>query len=51
MTLNLNPAARVLHDIEPLRRPIVQTILAALHIPDGSRGLDVANRIEAVARA
>jgi demethylmenaquinone methyltransferase/2-methoxy-6-polyprenyl-1,4-benzoquinol methylase len=41
MTLNLDPAAKMLYDMEPLRRPIIQTILSSLHLPDGSRGLDV----------
>jgi demethylmenaquinone methyltransferase/2-methoxy-6-polyprenyl-1,4-benzoquinol methylase len=46
-TIEMNPTpgetdgARLLSCMEPLRRPILQTIIASLNLPEGSRGLDV----------
>jgi ubiquinone/menaquinone biosynthesis C-methylase UbiE len=36
-----DPAARMLYEMEPLRRPLLEVIVAASHIPLGSQGLDV----------
>jgi SAM-dependent methyltransferase len=41
VALNLNPAAKMLDCMEPLRRPILQAILSSLQLPEGSWGLDV----------
>jgi ubiquinone/menaquinone biosynthesis C-methylase UbiE len=41
MATNLDAAANMLYCMEPLRRPVMQAIIASLQIPDGSRGLDV----------
>ena len=40
VTPPLDPAAKMLYSMEPLRRPIVQAIIASLHLLPGSRGLD-----------
>ena len=37
----LDPAAKMMYSMEPLRRPILQAILSSLHLPEGSLGLDV----------
>jgi SAM-dependent methyltransferase len=41
LTPPLDPAAKMLYCMEPLRRPILQAILSSFHLPPGSRGLDV----------
>jgi ubiquinone/menaquinone biosynthesis C-methylase UbiE len=41
MSINLDAAAKMLDCMEPLRRPMVQAIIAASVLPEGSRGLDV----------
>lgn len=41
MSINLDPAAKMLSCMEPLRRPVVQAIISSLTLPEGSRGLDV----------
>jgi SAM-dependent methyltransferase len=41
LSTSLDPAAKMLYCMEPLRRPILQAILSSFHLPPGSRGLDV----------
>ena len=40
MSLNLDAAANVLYRMEPIRGPIVESMIASLNLPEGSTGLD-----------
>lgn len=40
-TILADPAAKMLYEMEPLRRPLLERIISSLHIPPGSQGIDV----------
>lgn len=41
MSIHLNPAAKMLYCMEPLRKPILHAIISSLALPEASRGLDL----------
>ncbi len=41
MSIHQDAAAKMLSGMEPLKRPIMQAIIAWLALPEGSRSLDV----------